>query len=492
MNEYLNLKDLPDNFYYYLFKFLNLEDIIKVKLLSKTFYSIVVASNPITELSFLNCNSKYYYYCPKNYNSNWFSTTESIKLKYQFDFSKFSILRNRSNDFLNLRRLKITNKDKLISIRFKDLNVFIQLRILDISEVYTRSDDCLKLPNLNALSFTFKTKVANHKLMIDTPNLYSLCIRKRTPKMIGNLITFKHPLAVRYLLSNEFSENLSLIFENLECLELYEYPGRSKMYHILQSDNLKTFKLNADIKDLDPLKHLYWSREKTLKIFYYGVRIKTMDKFEQFCNQFYFQVGNYDDLENNLHFVDSLNYEDLIDFYSHRLPADLFDKYTNIRKLSILRKVKEEKVLVDFIRNCPALYELEIKVSYSLSQQFYDRLYAISSISKLILGTENINLAFVSKLTYLIELYIFQRIRIGEDFDLNELNYLKRFSFVVGDVRFTVVKLGKDRYMVIYASEYLYDPLHFTLKGLIKWTRSFCNRKQNQWLYNLESYNTLL
>lgn len=76
-----------------------------------------------------------------------------------------------------------------------------------------------------------------------------------------------------------------------------------------------------------------------------GVLIKTMQQIVEYeeKSSLRFQLTNYSELEDDLHFVNNINYDEVVKVFPSDLPADLFTKYNNIEQLTIGTNIGSRK-----------------------------------------------------------------------------------------------------------------------------------------------------
>lgn len=462
-NNNLNLNNLPDEIYhFYIFQCLDLDEILELRLVSKKFYCLVHSFN-INQLSFID-----YDLYNRNYKKNWFSTTKSCRFMNHFDISKIGLLNNPADYLLNLKCLrldrqrrfeldilndqsdraagvsKILDEERRLYFQLKCLNKFTKLQILDVNIVFDYSSYLrttfhmpnlsLHLPNLRSLSIQIDKKLSNKfaSFVIDTPKLQILYVNPYIASKIGDKFKFKHPNSVRKLQLDDYKANVS-IFKNLESLELAHFTIPN-LDDILKFKNLKTFKFNSYHYSKDAikkLKDLFKMKKNRQEIVFKGVKIREISKFDEFSDRdglLKFQIDNYDDLDDDIHFFHGGTYDQIISILPSNLPSDLFKKYNNVQSLKITKRIdkNDQMQLVNFIRECHNLFSLEI-CNDLLSQEFYDQLPAVSTLSSLDLYEMNINFKFIQRMSYLVKLYIDKDVLTNEDFNLNDLKHLKRY-----------------------------------------------------------------
>lgn len=476
----LSLDTLPIDIHFHLFKYLDLNDIFKLRLISTRFNSIVKSYN-ITQLCFLY---------RKHFKCNWFSTTESATLRYYVNISKLYLLKNPSKGLLNLRYLRISSYS-LHGLKVSTLNAFTRLQILEIFGVFMSTNHHhLKLSNLNALSINIKLK-RSEKLIIDTPSLHSLCIEHLTLSE-RNKIKFKHSQSVKYLKSCYY-DDMMIKFKNLECIEftrckldnldyLLESNRFKKLQNLKKLKKLKfNYQLNIEEKERKKDKttsgyttrflELLKLKKDDLEIVLNGVKIDKIEKIGECYNNrssVEFQLDNYGQLEDDLYFVEKMNYNNLM----YILPANqslssLFEKYTNIQLIEINGRIEDENRLINFISQCRSLNSLQIRNSY-LSLAFYDRLPLVRSLLMDNVGCVD-NFKFIAKMYYLNMFETTNNVQLNKHLNLNSLKYLEWFSFRIKTQRIKIKKEKRDKYDV-YDVQYKLLIKNLNLNKLIKYT----------------------
>lgn len=453
-SNHLDIDSLPINIYHnHLFSYLDLDDIMNLRLLNQRF-NLIVKSYEIEELSFLDHSIDYY--INHKYKDNWFSTTKSTKRRNLIDSSKLSLLKNPSTNLLDLKFLRIL-QFKSMPIKLKDLNIFTKLQILIIEMKHIHGSDHLKLPDLQAFSIMF-ISYGSVSLVIDTPNLryLDICDYDYNWRLSDNQIKFKHPSSLKYLKLSKYDESVSM-FNNLEVLELYNcFSFSLKIDVLFELNNLK--KLCIIFQQTEKLDQLSMNKLKSvlkdgLDVVFNGVNIRCIDKFEEYYKHLDldFQMNNYANLEDNLHFVNYIDSGCQLFRLDNKLFPDLFRKYTNIRKATIkAAEVENWDRFVELFQNCPNLYYLETKDTFN--QLFYDDLSTISSLSILIISENDqnsmLNIDFVMNMPFLINLRTSQDVIISKNLNLDNLKYLKWFGFEIDNQEIKVKKGSKGRFIV--------------------------------------------
>lgn len=420
---------------------------------------------------------------------NWFSVTKPSKFKYQLDLKSFKILRCPSQILRNLKYLRIFDTPEQEFIKFKELNKFKNLQILEIrlrsffpqdaikSDTYPNTGlECrpiysLELPKLKALLIEFYFQIDESVLLIDTPDLHSLSIyHYNRLDMIDNHIRFKYPLTIKYVQFNNCYDNI-VVFSNLERLDFYFEPSESRWINDIQKlEKLNKLRIVKKIRN-SRLNDLIKSKRDAVEIFFYGVRIKDVSKFNEMTqdNPLKFQIDNYGELDDDLDFVWDFNYSDLISLLpATGQPSDLFRKYNNIQYIEVNSMVKDGDRLLGFIKECYSLFRFKIKGAL-LCQEFYDKLPDVSALSYLQIFEKGVhlNFGFIMRMDSLLDLETNFDILADEHLDLNRLKNLKQFIFEIKKDKFEILKDPINTYSFILYKNEGYDKKIYEFSELI-------------------------
>lgn len=487
-------------YHFHIFKYLHIHDIWNLKTLNSKLYSVVKSYN-IYELSIMthDYHKHFSYFCKSNeflilntfqrliiiiyftdkYRDNWTSTSRPINLTNQIHVFANKPPKVPSSNLKHLKYLRMSFADNLFKL--EDLKMFPKLQILEIFYMYLYHDRYLELPNLKALFIAnFKSK-PHAKLFVNSPHLHHLSLLKyEGNEIIDSKIKLSDPLSLKYLKIRFYEHNVTK-FENLECFELYysKEAVRLELGDPIKFKKLKKFKIASVVfsPTINQLRELFVKKKPNLEIVLEGVSIKELSKFDEHSGlrgRIAFQLNNYADLEDNLNFVTTMNYNDLLLKLPDHEPADLFQKFNNVQTLEITSEIKDEDRLINFIKKCPNLYNLKIRKS-SLSQKFYNRLPENSSLSYLEIiykSSFDLNFEFIMKMPWLINFYTNQDIRLNKRLNLNNFKLLKRFEFhIIKDKRqFMITRISDDRYSVPNYQELELPDRKFNLNELIRWS----------------------
>lgn len=446
----LSLCNLPDEVYHRcLFNYLDLNEILELRLINKRFRSLV-KSYEIKEIWFIPQHDNY------KFKSIWFSTTRRIKIGNQLLNSKLGLL-NSPLQVFNLKYLRLEKCPFTFNIN--DLNKFEKLEVLMIKDVQIKDghDYHLKLPQLRSFSIH---KCGYGNLKIETPNLQSLDLHSLPLISILTKTEFTNSLTLRYLRITRFDKSL-LVFRNVEFLEIVEGTASSDLnIDILKFEKLKRLRVssNPNLKrKFEKLKEILKAKKSNLEVVLEGVILMSCDKINELENMednLRFQLRNYALLEDGLDFVNRICYDRILDLFPYNQPATLFRKYNNIQYMEIQSVVKDERRLINFIRGCPYLFSLSINITGSLSQNFYNLLPLVSSLSQLlIMQSAVLDFRFITYMTDLTFFRTNQDPHLEHAVDLNRYKFLEIFMFEIktfngNDASFIIFKMGLDKYKV--------------------------------------------
>ena len=467
------LNNLPFELYETILEYLDLNELLNVRLLNRRF-KLVVSEFRIKELIFRDLKKRL---CVQH-KDNWFHLNKPQNCHAIIDISRIKLLSSSIFKIQNLKRLFISELGINGTINLDNVNEFKQLEHLEFSfylnKINIDKNRKLSLSNLKSFSFSFirisddlKNEDINSIIEFDTPSLEAIRLSKGS-----DLVYFKfnNPSTIKYL-SLTFYDEDTKIFKNVEYLcVLVEITISSNF--LSKYPNLKEIRIHEFRDDKNSL--IDNMQKKDLKIYFKDVQILNAEDLNDCEYELDFQMANYARLDYNLQYDSILNYSNLMNL-TNKIPVDFFKKFTNINAISIDNRVENEDNLIEFIKNCQNLFDLCLKNS-ELSQNFYDQLASISSLGKLIINEKedlNINFEFINKMYYLFEFKTNQQLDLKENYALNYLIYLKFIEFQISKNQIKVIKSKRDEYK-LKISRYSTNKLEFpietmTLKKLINW-----------------------
>lgn len=452
--------DLPIELTRFIFKHLQLSDLMVCRLVCKRFKDF---ANEF-EFEELVVNDKKY----ETTANHWYSTNRPIDLKNSikpdhfrsFDFVFLKLrksLKKLSFRCLDDQQMKISKDDSFLDL----LKMFKELVHLELP--YRLNLDHKKnelyLPNLKVL----KIQIVNRKLQIETPKLEILkcdCIK--------NLVLI-HPTTVTHLSIKRFSKDV-LIFKNLRHLRLSHSMMSSSLKWMNDLKKLKNLdfydETNFDFKSwISPMKLLMKERIKLkridLQITFLGVNLtdetKNYQPFDGCGNGLGFQIRNYSILSNDLTMATRIDYTDLMYYTKGRLPDDFFDlKFINIRILKVRsRVIGDGNYFCWFIKKLKFLEVLHL-IDSTLNASFYEDVLSIHApnLKQLLIKEEypfdrTFDLSFLFNFKELAIFETNQFIKSSFGFVIDafiNLRCLKKFSFnsFLGEIG--IIKHIGDKY----------------------------------------------
>lgn len=446
------IEDLPNEMVVMFLKELPLVDLVNSRLVSKRFRLLVDCHFKFQELVAFD-NSSY------DDLSHFHRTVEPFKCENFFqplrsnflDSSTFELL------FADLRCLVIDCE----LANLESLNKFENLQRLDLYRPIVIDRQTLKLHNLRhltILNLQRNTPQVGAQLLIDSKSLEKIYCENL------EAVRFGQPETVRHLLIEEYSPEL-LQFRNLRVLKIAGTYSlcelKSNILYTLPELNEIHLKCYGLLLDLEPLRLLVDEvvrraaiRDRHLKVFVFGLQIvRPFDEYEYEVltphEILQNQLHNYEALGDHLEYYTKMHYGDLLEFYPDRLPADLTDKFSNLRIVSA-GLISDAQQFLTFLNACRHVIDLELNVT-GLEQWFFDRLNLNPyTLNYLILNGENeLNYEFCLKLPYLWNVVIHQNLELEMLFALlKRLRYLRYFSFKHRGELLNIGRTSRNLYFV--------------------------------------------
>ena len=280
---------------------------------------------------------------PKTY---WFPSNKTIDYKDSISLKMFDSYRSVLNLDQNLRRLHLNITD-LTYYKMQMFNSLVQLDQLEI-ECYYFHNCTLTLPNLRI--FKFRPQCEFQKLKMKTPKLEALDCDDLT------IIEIRQPETIKHLKTELYHSSLEE-FKNLEVLDCGEIRNVNKeILSILSKLKvLCVYEIDAKKLEIEESRNLISKmsfimkqklvlRRTELKVYLQGVRLtdgNNLDVFKLDLDNTKFQLENYANLYNSLHFIDCVNYSDLTAL-TEQIPDDYFNKLFQVRGVEITTKVNRD------------------------------------------------------------------------------------------------------------------------------------------------------
>ena len=437
---------LPLELYFLIFDYLDLKDVLKLRLLSKL-TNEAVRHFKVDELIVNQRNLLYDF----RLRDNWYFTNRRIKLFNWFNCLNSSFLRSASLNFENLRRLRVANVRTTAKISLTDLNRLNRLVQLEIHYDKCLVDDKLCLKDLEIL--VIKSSVAI-RMQIECDRLRSLSFDYGTFEHVQ----LSHPERIQNFLTNNYDKSLS----RFKRLIYYECNTATNLNADILTElpELTELKINIHCSDdsatLRGLIEQQKTLERNLTIYYNGVRFNANQLAEyaefQLRSRLAIQMANYTSLCECLPSEYSICYDSLIALFrsASQLPNGFHRRFNNLQLVEVKESVDPVE-FARFISDCHNLYELILSKS-NLSQSFYNNLNQISSlvILRIFEDDENFRLdfGFVTGMAYLEQLTTDAQFPEDGRLILNSLNKLKNFTFRIKRDPIHFHKLAGPNYQV--------------------------------------------
>ena len=463
-----NMDDLPLELVAKILGYLQLQDKLKCRMVSRQFQQIIDSNNK--ELAIAN----------ELIVPRWFDDAKYIncrnKIKLRNDVERFetsSYFRNRF--FVGVRKLylnltpDLNNSEKQFQIKTLDfMNNFVQLQTLSItciafSNYHLQGDGhkavtTLRLLNLENLDIFLAGR--NFHLIFDTPNLRYLSTLSQF-----DLMEFVHPGSLRRVRTGLRTENVPIIkrFTNLETLE---FGGEKNHIRCLIEliDELKMLgelHLNIFDTDLDELKRYSMDHSSKLKIYCHGILLDHWPELPA-----HYRSGTFDGRLDG----------DNLRVYLKHYPSSVAAKLELFNHLNYnaweCEWLSNKRLLNDFRKRLVQLSGIKVSgrvVDYANFIQFLCS--AQSTISRLDLVDSNFGQEFYSSLNVLLpslsDLYIHDRPDIVANLDLGFLLEKQHlFNFAINH-RLDLAFVGRLFLAVkVYQVEFVFGGRRIAIKRL--------------------------
>lgn len=432
---------------------LQVKDILRAKLVCKKWNSII--SSFIKLKNLVVCD-----YPP--IKEKYFATSEPVNCSQLIQINNKDLdvlVRNLDGSmFMNLRVLYVTNiYDKFLEIDF--VNNFKLLQRLELShlKLKTKGRDCtLLLPCLTILNIDNIT--IKGSAIIDARTLEKL--RLNSDEMHMKRIQFAHNESIRLLETNKLNSCSKLsLFSNLEHLychqdvkgvDLTKWP-KLKEIQFYEDEEIyrKLKKQKADLQRTDLKLHFYGfelpelpSNKIQTYLYNHFIKAETVDLYgPNFCN-----------LASVLPFIQFISYSELEDHLG-KLPGsidDLIRRFVNLRGLVVGKKVNHLDQFVGVLQCCRNLNQLELR-SASLEQAFFDDALVKlcpNLISLCIRDQIGLSFEFLSKLNQLQEFSVNQTLALPFVCQMLQERDFEQFTFKLDQIDISICCSGYTKELV--------------------------------------------
>ena len=445
------MDDLPELPFEQVLSYLNLEDRLKARAVSRRWYH-KINSFKVNTLCYSNRKREFIY--GKN---RWVSGS----------FAKNFINSNRFASFFDtfgqtilssLKRLRLCDLDLNERGRAaftRTLNSFVKLEELDIIRTELNQQDVLNLnlPVLTSLHLENVDRIID--LTLKAPRLRDVKILNYYRADLS--VEIVHGESVERLLVDcwEYTEVKKL--KNLQYLYIPHLQGINSTF-LSRLQHLKEIHTtNPDVSWLFEQKQR--SGRADLKIYLCGLLLNgphdpAINAYKASLGEWFACLAeNRSRWADQIPFYSYLHYSD-IKGVAPGLVADLLKLFTDLNEVEVQSRVEDIERFLNILKNCKDIVEL--RFYWDQPQDLFDRLPEHCAIQKLFINGPQSDLAFLFRLKHLIHLSIGWSIDIEtvrRAFD--ELPALRFFSFKYGQKRASIVTVGPKQLEVKVKVNYI-------------------------------------
>lgn len=455
----MEITELPEELYQVLFEFLNLHDLLELRLVCR-FFNKQVKSYRVNELfirpdPFGRPYFWYWFYRTPGYSfTNILLPSKAfILVRPLFEIERLKCLKFEVHYFedLELDYREILNG--LIHLVHLEIRYRFSPRTKDEESIEVRKrNGKLVLPKLKRLYLhTYFAKKL--QLEIDAPNLQDFFWIDKAQKEPE--IVLIHPLSMKCFGIYQF-EQLSVKLPSLKAIEhLYimkssGISGKSLTdYPNLKSVNVEWCVHRSDFEDLVHQRALY---KRDLRVYFGGLEIANRNELNLLeqelgvpledivVQKFHTHktcphdklIENFELLLQDVHAtiaIKNLRYDSVIKVRDGEIPDVFFEVFKYVNAVYNYSKVDPAN-FIKFLANCQGLKELYLK-NCEIDQNFVDELPRITSLNNLDINENSIKLdfRFLNRMFNLENLITDQSIVGHEGLSLNRHRHLSRIKF---------------------------------------------------------------
>ena len=443
------MDDLPELPFEQVLSYLNLEDRLKARTVSRAWRNTFDRYPPKT-LCYSSSSSDFIFgknrWISGAFAQNFISFARFVSFFDTFGQTILSSLKR-----LRLCDLDLRGRDRKAFTR--TLNSFHQLEYLDIIRTQCNSQRMFNL-NLPMLTSLHLEKVFGiKKLTLEAPRLREVTILDYYQTDLRVEIVHGEPVE-RLLVDHwEFIEVKNL--KNLQYLYVNYLPDIDSTF-LSSLRQLKEFHTNEplNVSELFKQKQRYGLAD--LKIYLFGLLLNSPDdpaiNALDDSNPYYlkrewlvFLAENPSRQADQIPFYHSLHYFDIEDVVSV-LEVDVLKRFTDFNKLIVNRPVQDTQRFLDFLKNFENFAQL--KVDGDQPQDLFDRLPEHCAVQKLTVYHPPSDLAFLFRLKHLIKLVVTWSIDNETVRRAFELPVLSSFSFRYGQKSVSIEISQSKRFQV--------------------------------------------
>ena len=480
------MNNLPVEIYHNIFQFLNLNDLLNLRLVSKRI-EFILKGYRIKELNIYNANER-----SAIQKKSWWFTNQSIE--HSIDTSKLLLMKSSLFN-IKLKRLRIIlpgekldfNIDLLLG---EELSKFDQIEHLEISlhRINLKQRNIkFSLPNLKVLQMQLGQELRTC-IELETPNLKAIGIKFVGDNSFG-FIKFNYPLSIQHLNLTLFN-NEYLILKNLVYLVCDSTTNLNSKV-IENYENLK--ELHYDYDPSRRFEDSFVCAKQDLKIYKKGVLLldggefikSSSDSIRFSPDNLRLIMNNYSNsspISDSLDCMKMLEYAKLIKFIKNKeliysLPLDFFERF-NIEVIYVRNIIKDQNQLIQFVQKCKNLSYLNFQ-NTRLKQAFFDELPRVSSLNRLDINENKafclVNYNFIGRMFNLIKFETNKLLKLTEEINLNQLHRLKEFKYRTKNCAVFFKKVARDHYFIPNYTKYGLFHGGMQFSELINWSNNLNN-----------------
>ena len=449
------MDELPELPFELVLSYLNLEDRLKARAVSRRWYhkinSLRVNTLCFSEIPIGRILRKLRWVSGA-FAENFIRSTRFASF---FDTSGQTILSNLKH--LRLCDIDLNEGDRAAFARI--LNSFSQLERLDIIRAKLNQQEMFNLPMLTSLQLEDVEGI--QKLTLEAPRL-------REVKILG-CHSYVYELSVE-IVHGESVERL--LVEQLEYTEVKKLKNLQQLYMASLSDIDPTFLSSLQqLKEIhtnepDDVSELFEQKQRSgradLKIYLCGLLLNgpddpTRNAFDTSCfdyltrESFVCLAENPSRLADQIPFYRSFDYSD-IEGVAPGLEVDLLKRFTDLNEVEVQSRVQDIEGFLNLLKNCEKIVEFEF-CDEDQRQDLFDRLPEHSAVQWLEIEISISDLDFLFRLKHLIHLDLYWSIdkqTVRRAFE--ELPALSSFWFQYAEQR-TSIKIGHSKQVHVSVGE---------------------------------------
>lgn len=414
-------------------------------------------------------------------NKRWFYSNRPIDASLSMSWLDLDLEKFERNQlFSNVKRLLfVADRDAQKNARkfIVLINSLQTLEQLELEYFLVFRDNfpqkfTIKLPILKSFSTGYLVDDFGVEVVLDTPMLSAI---KSSHSRFEKMFRLKYPEKIKYA-DLKSSETFLEKFPNLEVVKLriliWAPAGFFGKLSKLKEFHFKS-KIDVCLACIAQKKEL---GRDDLKLFFMGVNCDDPDRLNQLRrnkirldNQLLNEANIALYLDKHLELAEKFDFFTQINYnayegYHDQFPANFLERFTEVYKIKVTRKIKSEAIFTEFIRRIEPFDKLTL-AHCGLNQTFHSTVLAdLCPLLKVLhiynyYQIQQLDLAFIFDLKHLVDFRINWQIDLGpmkRAFD--ELEYFTKFKFIYRDKKFKIQKfIDSPNYRISNSLGYGHD-----------------------------------